>query len=315
MAMGSFKLDHLSQAIFSQEETVLSGGERTAESAFVLLDDRGAILYCNPAWERLVGRLTLAADACEVGASYIERCLDIWKHQAHDMQGHVEDIGLLLAGTSEQRNFAYSLRIDGTTRWFMARAIPFAGMLGSRVLVLHEEITTSVAREAALSRRAFFDDLTRLPNFAHFNQRLRYEIEQSKRSGDPLAVIFLDLDNFKAINDRFGHLAGNQALEAIAQRIQACVRACDTVSRFGGDEFAVLLPGMGHQFQARALAGKIKEAVSEPLLVDGMTMLSINASVGIGFYPNQAETPEALIDIADREMYRGKLGHGSAQLG
>lgn len=165
-----------------------------------------------------------------------------------------------------------------------------------------------------LRHLAQHDALTNLPNRALFSDRLHHELARAKRHDGRFALIFLDLDNFKPINDTFGHGVGDLVLKQVAQRLQASVRASDTVGRIGGDEFVVLMPELTEAGTALGLAEKIRQAVRHPVAVDG-SELSVSCSLGIAIYPDDGADEITLSKSADDAMYRAKeAGRDSVQL-
>lgn len=161
------------------------------------------------------------------------------------------------------------------------------------------------AREAELILRAHHDDLTGLPNRALLSERLQQELARARRNGNQLALLFLDLDRFKSVNDTLGHAGGDQLLRLAADRMSACVRECDTVARLGGDEFVVLLTGLDNPQQAAKLAGQVLALLSEPFQVTGSNCF-IGASIGVSVFPADGSTAEELLKQADIAMYRAK---------
>lgn len=160
-----------------------------------------------------------------------------------------------------------------------------------------------------LSFQARHDELTGLENRASLFARLSREIAAASLNGSRLGVVYLDLDNFKSINDTLGHPAGDAVLQETAVRMQAAVRRSDTVARLGGDEFAVLLPGLRQREDAERIAAHLAESLSHPILFDGQE-LTASASAGISMYPADGEDAEALLQAADARMYRQKLSAG-----
>ena len=152
---------------------------------------------------------------------------------------------------------------------------------------------------------AHYDTLTSLPNRALLKDRFTLALAHARRKKEALAVMFVDLDLFKNINDTFGHDAGDQLLQGIAGRLLDCVRESDTVSRLGGDEFILLLSEIEHAENVAMLAGKVIEAIKQPLTVGG-NKLSITASIGIALFPNDGEDIETLLKNADIARYRAK---------
>lgn len=158
--------------------------------------------------------------------------------------------------------------------------------------------------EQQLAHRALHDALTGLPNRVLFLDRLTYALAQGERGQASTGIFFLDLDGFKGVNDRLGHLAGDELLRSIAGRLLAWVRPGDTVSRFGGDEFTVLVPEVAGVEEARSIAGRLTEAVRTPVVVAGEEV-SLTPSIG-GVLGDSRERPEDLLDRADRAMYAAK---------
>ncbi len=167
-----------------------------------------------------------------------------------------------------------------------------------------QDVTERQSQSDAFQHRATHDALTDLPNRLLFRDRLDQILLLAQRQQRSLAVLLLDLDRFKAINDTMGHLVGDRLLQAAAGRICRAVRASDTVARLGGDEFAVLLPSTGVD-GAALVASKIVEAVSQPFAIDGAS-LSVGVSVGIACFPDHGTRAEHLLGAADRAMYAAK---------
>jgi diguanylate cyclase (GGDEF)-like protein/PAS domain S-box-containing protein len=174
------------------------------------------------------------------------------------------------------------------------------------------DITERKEAEEFINFQAYHDLLTRLPNRALFKDRLNISLAQAKRNKSNLAVMFLDLDRFKIINDTLGHAMGDRLLQSVSQRLESCVRKCDTLSRFGGDEFTLLLPTLSSAEDARTIAKKIIRTLKEPFIL-GDHEVYVGVSIGIAVYPNGGDTVEQLIQNADVAMYhvkgRGKDGY------
>ena len=160
---------------------------------------------------------------------------------------------------------------------------------------------------------ATHDELTGLLSRGLFSDRLEQAVTQARRVGRQVGLLFLDLDGFKQINDHFGHLVGDELLQQVAQRLVRCTRDADTVGRFGGDEFMVLVPEVqGEQGVAR-LAGKLRQCLAEPYLVDGQELV-LAASIGAAIYPKDSTDHDALVRCADAAMYAAKVGDSSMQV-
>lgn len=169
-------------------------------------------------------------------------------------------------------------------------------------------------RDAAVTRQAsLHDPLTGLPNRSLFNDRLEHGLAQAKRQGWTLAVMFVDLDGFKGINDSHGHGAGDQVLKTVAARLKGLAREGDTISRYGGDEFLYLLMDLREESDASGIAEKIIACVGEALELQtaaGPVSLILRCSVGIALYPRNGGTDTLLIASADKAMYQAKRAGG-----
>ena len=176
-----------------------------------------------------------------------------------------------------------------------------------RALTLAREMTKELREsEARFRYLAQYDELSGLPNRAMFKDRLRHAIVQAKRDKSLLALMYLDLDKFKPINDNLGHHVGDMLLRAVAERMQQCVRESDTVARMGGDEFMILLPVIELEQDALLVAEKIRAAISEPFEVSGGHILQVSCSIGIALYPQHGNDEIELSKNADNAMYRAK---------
>lgn len=163
---------------------------------------------------------------------------------------------------------------------------------------------------ASLAHQASHDALTGLPNRAFFESRLLGSMREARNSQTQMAVLFLDSNRFKEINDQLGHAAGDAVLIAIAQRLRAQLREGDTVARLGGDEFAVLLKPIHHEDDAVLIADKIIDSMHEPIALPEGGSITTSLSIGIALYPEHADNPEALVHEADVAMYHAKRSQG-----
>ena len=176
------------------------------------------------------------------------------------------------------------------------------------VLGVTRDVTERKRSEAEIRSLAFYDPLTQLANRRLLLDRLANLIARAKRQRSRLALLFIDLDKFKPINDLMGHEVGDWLLQAVGQRIQGCVRACDTVARIGGDEFVVLLADVGNPDDAAHVADKICLALTQPFVTSDDRPLVISASIGIAIYPDHGEDGRDLLRYGDESMYRAKKG-------
>jgi diguanylate cyclase len=175
--------------------------------------------------------------------------------------------------------------------------------------MLEHQLAVVTEEEEAARHGAFHDPLTGLPNRALFYDRLEHGLAQAKRHGRALAVMFLDLDDFKDINDSYGHDLGDGVLQTIAGRLKGSIRGDDTISRYGGDEFLYLLMEVLEEQDIILIAEKIIAAIQAPCYVsvgDLSINLSINASIGISIFPKDGTTADTLVKSADKAMYRAK---------
>tara|TARA_R110000751_G_scaffold98630_1_gene191785 strand:+ start:591 stop:2000 length:1410 start_codon:yes stop_codon:yes gene_type:complete len=177
---------------------------------------------------------------------------------------------------------------------------------------ISRDITEQAIAEEKAWHNAHYDLLTGLPNRRLFLDRLEQEIKHAKRRSRPLALLFMDLDGFKDVNDSLGHEAGDRILSDVAERLADCVRANDTVARLGGDEFTVILTGAEQRKDVELVAQTIIDALAMPFHM-GQQRIQISVSIGVAFYPSAASSPDALLEAADQAMYQAKKA-GSNQM-
>ena len=189
------------------------------------------------------------------------------------------------------------------------------GALARRFAGLRTQIGQQLAelehRRSELEHLARHDALTGLPNRALFDDRMAVALAAARRDDGRLALLFVDVDHFKPINDRLGHVVGDRVLEGVAARIRQCIRESDTAARVGGDEFVVLLPGIASTADAARVADKIRAAIDRPFVIDGHA-LAVSVSMGLAHYPQDGTDATTLARHADRAMYRDKA-EGKAQ--
>ena len=195
----------------------------------------------------------------------------------------------------------------------LAEIIELATAFGTMRTRLAERTAEREQAEQALQYQALHDALTGLPNRVLFTDRLRFALAASVRRANSVAVLFLDLDNFKLINDSLGHEQGDAVLVAVADRLRGCIRPADTAARLGGDEFTVLLDDIAADCEAVAVADRIAFALRDPVLVQGRELM-VNVSIGIAVGGSNAEAIELLRE-ADLAMYRAKAsGKGHCEV-
>jgi len=196
--------------------------------------------------------------------------------------------------------------VDGESRWFHSRwRILREGGRATRAVGTSQDITARKQDEAVLAHQALHDPLTGLPNRTLFIDRLSRALESLENQPGGVAVLFIDLDRLKPVNDSLGHQAGDHVLMQAAERLRDLVRYGDTVARFGGDEFAVLCEGLPHLDNATEVAERILHALGEPVAFDGR-LVAVSASIGISGTEDHAATPDILLREADSAMYHAK---------
>lgn len=209
-------------------------------------------------------------------------------------------IGAELAWPAVQRLFHYPLFLGFLD--FALQALMGIGMVGS---LLEDEREAAVQATVEIEQLAYHDALTGLPNRMLFMDRLEVALAQASRYGQKLAVMFLDVDRFKEVNDSLGLTAGDSLLRMVSERVRRCVRQADTVSRFGGDEFAILIQKIEGFEDAAIVAQKVLQSVKSPYLVHGRDIV-VSTSIGISIFPEDGTDSEALVRNADTALFRAK---------
>jgi diguanylate cyclase (GGDEF)-like protein/PAS domain S-box-containing protein len=277
----------------------------TASQGIVTIDQHGTILLFNQAAQRMFG------------------------YRADEALGR--NVSMLMPSPDRERHDEYLARylrtrephFIGKTREVTARRksgetfpidLSLSELDGGGKLIftaILADITERRRLEERIRYLAHYDELTDLPNRALFYDRLKQAVALARRQGDRLALIYLDLDRFKPVNDHYGHHTGDLLLKAIAQRLRACVRESDTLARLGGDEFAVLMHSITSLRDVAAVVEKLDDAFAVPFPI-GDLLLSIGASLGTAIFPDDADYADGLVKIADQAMYRAKATHQPA---
>lgn len=284
-------------AIVKEMETRLFGAILVASpDPIYVLDLDGRIVYANKATADLFAmkhKDIIGKTVFDLGFSF-----------ATDFQRNLDKV---IADQSTYRGkFAHVFSSEQGEQFEYLLAPVLDEQLETEAAVcISRDITERAIAEDKIWYNAHHDLLTGLPNRRLFLDRLEQEVKHAKRSALPFAVLFMDLDGFKAVNDSFGHEVGDRLLSDVADRITDCVREADTVARLGGDEFTVILTGTGQRNSAGTVAQTIINALSKPFHID-KHLAQISVSIGVTFYPQDASTPAALLETADRAMYKAK---------
>ncbi|MGZ4969345.1 MAG: sensor domain-containing protein [Methylobacter sp.] len=191
-------------------------------------------------------------------------------------------------------------------KWLSITAVKGSDGVVTHYVGTHTDITERKAAEEQIKQLAFYDPLTQLPNRRLLQERLKHGINVERRDGKQLGLLMLDLDHFKAINDSLGHLAGDDLLQQVAERITRRLRDVDMVARLGGDEFIVLLEDIAQPEDAARVAKEIIADLTKPFGLNQNDSVQIGVSIGISLYPQHGDTPELLMDHADAALYQAK---------
>ena len=266
------------------------------------LGDTGEIVYMTPSCERITGYSAIEFTA---NPNLINEI--IHPDDRHIMDGHQEQ---MIASETEAAIDFRIIRKDGGIRWIghACRPVFSQGKEFAGRRVSNRDITDRKLAEEAVHRLAYFDSLTQLPNRRMMEDRLRQGLALAVRHQRALAVMFLDLDHFKQVNDTLGHHMGDALLQIVASRLNTCVRLSDTVARSGGDEFVVILPEISQPDDAIFVARKMIEALAEPVVI-GEHRLTVTTSIGIAVHPIAGtDDSQELMRRADMAMYDAKRG-------
>lgn len=274
----------------------------------IITDAQHHIVDTNPAFSRITG---LSEDEVR-GRTIASLARTDDTHTAHQL-AHMPQM------LAEQGHWQGELMLQGTQTTPLVCALAVSAVRNSRVEVVHHvavfsDISHIKAHQAELDRLAYYDPLTGIPNRRMLIDRLGQAIERSRRGGHSLAVCYLDLDDFKPVNDRLGHAVGDQLLISMTQRLQQALRAHDTLARLGGDEFVLLLgaltpPAAQFTRQVEQVGHKVLAALAQPYKLGDKEYLSA-ASMGVAMLTNDA-TPSSLLQQADLAMYQAKKKGGN----
>ncbi|HEV7426985.1 MAG TPA: EAL domain-containing protein [Thermoanaerobaculia bacterium] len=268
--------------------------------------NRGIVLYASDACRRLLGYEPSEL----VGRSFYDFIFEVDREEVRYLSSLIHESG--------PTTFAYRVeKKDGSLVWFETTSRSVRDALTGKIreiVGVSRDVTERKRVEEQIEYQAYHDALTGLPNRRLFRDRLTVALAHARRMKHPLAVMFLDLDRFKVVNDTLGHSVGDELLKAIAARLQASLREEDSIARMGGDEFTVLLADLKTPDAAAKIAQKVLDTVALPLQIEG-TELFITTSIGIALFPSDGDTAEGLLANADHAMYRAKdAGRNSYQM-
>jgi diguanylate cyclase (GGDEF)-like protein/PAS domain S-box-containing protein len=278
-----------------------------ATNAILIVDARAEdrpVVHVNRAFERITG---YRAD------EVIGRNCRFLQREDRD-QPDLQRLRDAVAAGSEVSVLLRNYRKDGTLFWNAIRISPLRNDAGivTHFVGIQSDVTELKQYQAELEYRANYDGLTGLANKNLLTDRLDHAIAFTDRSHRKFALLYLDLDRFKIINDSLGHASGNVLLRTIAMRLRECVRESDTVARLGGDEFSVILNELDNTGSIGAVSQKILTEIDQPVKIDGREVFT-SASIGVCVFPEDGETRAALLKNADTAMYRAKQ-HGRNQV-
>ncbi|MGZ8242852.1 putative bifunctional diguanylate cyclase/phosphodiesterase [Methylomagnum sp.] len=268
-----------------------------SSSMVLIIDTQGRVEYCNPAFCKITGYTEKEVRG---------RRASVLMAKETDQHVSVELWNTLNRGETWEGELLERKK-NGDLFWCLKYFAPIRNDDGktTHFVAVSHDITEVKNSEETIRRLAYYDPLTSLPNRTLFKQRLEQIFLAAGRDGTSFAVMYLDLDRFKDINDSLGHDYGDQLLVAVAQRLRECVGDKDVIARLGGDEFAIIMPELRHQKIAGAAAATIQQALSRPFALGGHDLF-VTASLGISLYPNDHSDVDHLIKMADSAMYNAK---------
>lgn len=284
-------------ATVKEMETRLFGAILVASpDPIYVLDLKGRFIYANKATANLFG---LQPEAI-IGKSNF----DLGFSFASDFQRNQEKV--ISDQSSYRGKFVHTFASGHGERFeYLLAPVLDEHEKTEATVCIFRDVTDRALAEEKIWHSAHHDALTGLPNRRLFQDRLEQEVKHAKRSSLPLALLFLDLDGFKEVNDSLGHEAGDRVLCDVAERLAECVREDDTVARLGGDEFTVILAAARRRKDVEFVAQSIINALARPFQIAHQAV-RISVSIGIGFYPQDAASPVALVQAADQAMYNAK---------
>ena len=287
------------RAMDHEQLRLLQTALSTAANGVFITDKLGRIQWLNAAFVKMTGY----SEEDALGAT--PRLLRLGSSDDGFFQEMLESIGNGEAWSGE----SVEKHKDGTAFNVRQTITPIRDGNGetTHFISILEDITATRSAEASIQRMAHYDYLTGLPNRALFADRLKHELARAKRSRDLLALMFLDLDYFKSVNDTHGHDVGDLLLKEVATRLTACVRESDTVARLAGDEFTIIVTGMTSRPDVALVAQKVIDAIAAPFVLGNLSLKG-GVSVGISLFPEDGADDAGLLKCADIAMYAAKRG-------
>ena len=262
-----------------------------------VLDPQGKIIYASPAIEKILGYPVRKM----IGKPFYTTI------HSDDMEKARNEFKEMLKTKKYIQINLRRIHQDGHYIWLNTDFVPVLNPEGEveKIVAISNDITELRKKEKKLAKMAYSDHLTGLPNRRKFMECLQQAIYTSERTGKVTALMVLDCDKFKQINDNFGHDTGDEVIKEFAKRVRTSIRKMDTLSRVGGDEFTIVLPELSHEQDADAISKRIFEEVRKPMYIKGKK-LQITVSIGISFYPTNTSNMEELFKEADIALYKAK---------
>jgi len=293
------------EEVLQQSEKRFRELVENSTDAIALIDPLGKLLWVGPSTERVLGY----TEAESVGANALDL---VHRDDRRDVE---ERMQLLMQAPRASVSGMFRARArDGRWLWLemIGTNLLHEPAVGA-IVANYRDVSERKKVEEEMKHQALHDTLTGLPNRNLYQDRLGLALAHARRSGHPLAVMFVDLDLFKLINDNLGHIVGDRLLQEVGQRVVGCVRSSDTVARVGGDEFIVIVEDLDRSETALGVADKILEEVGRPYFIDDH-QLHVTASIGISIFPTDTDDADTLTRNADKAMYRAKeLGRNNVQ--
>lgn len=299
------------QQVLQKSELFKQAVLNSVTAGIAVLDREGLILTVNDAWLRSGSLAQPGTEqtpvTAQVGSNYLALCdtevADLATSDALSVSGGIRGV---LSGRLPHFYLEYASHTAQQQRWRSISVTPLERDTLQGAVVCIENISERVQMQNQVRELAFYDPLTGLPNRRLVLDRLSQQMLRARREQSHLALLFVDLDHFKPVNDALGHAAGDWLLQAVAQRIQSCLRESDTPARIGGDEFVVVLPDLHEAQAAMAVAEKIRLELERVFIHPQGSLLHISSSIGVAIYPDHAQTEKDLLRLGDEAMYQAK---------